>query len=42
MSQAIVKENEEMVLQDVSPSILTLIIYLTRKNNGLRVNEKIE
>jgi hypothetical protein len=40
MSQAFVKENEEISLQDVSPSITALIIYLTRENNGIRVYEK--
>jgi hypothetical protein len=40
MSQAFVKENEEISLQDVSPSIIALIIYLTRENNGIRVYEK--
>ena len=40
MSQAFVKENDEMLLQDVSPSITALIMYLTRENNGIRVYEK--
>jgi len=40
MSQAFVKENEEMLLQDVPPSITALIMYLTRENNGIRVYEK--
>jgi hypothetical protein len=40
MSQAFVRENEEISLQDVSPSITALIIYLTRENNGIRVYEK--
>jgi hypothetical protein len=40
MSQAFVKENEEMLLQDVSPSVTALIVYLTRENNGIRVYEK--
>lgn len=40
MSQAFVKENDEMLLQDVSPSITALMIYLTRENNGIRVYEK--
>jgi hypothetical protein len=40
MSQAFIKENDEMLLQDVSPSIKALIIYLTRENNGIRVYEK--
>ena len=40
MSQAFVKENDEMSLQDLSPSITALILYLTRENNGIRVYEK--
>jgi len=40
MSQAFVKEQEEMWLHDVSPSVTALIIYLTRENNGIRVYEK--
>jgi hypothetical protein len=40
MSQAFVKEQEDMWLQDVSPSLTALIIYLTRENNGIRVYEK--
>jgi hypothetical protein len=40
MSQAFVKESDEMLLQDVSPSITALVIYLTRENNGIRVYEK--
>ena len=40
MSQAFVRENDEILLQDVSPSIAALIVYLTRENNGIRVYEK--
>ena len=40
MSQAFVRENDEMLLQDVSPSITALVIYLTSENNGIRVYEK--
>jgi hypothetical protein len=40
MSQAFVKENDEMLLQEVSPSITALIIHLSRENNGIRVYEK--
>jgi hypothetical protein len=40
MSQAFVKESDEMLLQDVPPSITALIMYLTRENNGIRVYEK--
>jgi hypothetical protein len=40
MSQAFVRENDEMLLQEVSPSITALVVYLTRENNGIRVYEK--
>jgi len=40
MSQAFIRENDEMLLSDVFPSITALIIYLTRENNGARVYEK--
>ena len=40
MSQAFVRENDEMLLQDVPPSPTALILYLTRENNGIRVYEK--
>jgi hypothetical protein len=40
MSQAFVKENDEMWLQDVSPTVRALIVYLTKENNGIRVYEK--
>jgi hypothetical protein len=40
MSQAFVKENDEMLLNDVPPSVTALILYLTRENNGIRVYEK--
>lgn len=40
MSQAFVRENDEMLLQDVPPSPTALVMYLTRENNGIRVYEK--
>ena len=40
MSQAFVKESDEMLLHDVPPSITALSIYLTRENNGIRVYQK--
>lgn len=40
MSQAFVRENDEMLLQDVSPSVTALVIYLSKENNGIRVYEK--
>jgi hypothetical protein len=39
MSQAFVKENDEQLLHDVSPTLPALINYLTRENNGIRVYE---
>ncbi len=40
MSQAFVRENDEMSLQDVPPSPIALQLYLTRENNGVRIYEK--
>jgi hypothetical protein len=40
MSHAFVKENDDMLLHDVSPSILALMMFLSRENNGIRVYEK--
>ena len=40
MSQAFVKEEEEQWLHEIQPTVYALIIYLTRQNNGVRVNEK--
>lgn len=40
MSQAFVKENDGMLLEDVSPSVSALVLFLTRENNGIRVYEK--
>jgi hypothetical protein len=39
MSQAFVKENDEQWLHEIPPTTTALIIYLTRENNGVRVNE---
>ena len=39
MSQAFVKEGDEQWLHDVGPSLNSLVIYLTRENNGIRVYE---
>ena len=39
MSQAFVRENDAMMLQDVPPSLAALKIYLTNENNGIRVYE---
>ena len=40
MSQAFVKEEEEQWLHEIQPTVNALIVYLTRQNNGVRVNEK--
>lgn len=40
MSSAFVRETEEQWLHDISPTLNTLIVYLTRQNNGIRVYEK--
>lgn len=39
MSQAFVRESDEQWLNEVPPSLNALILYLTRENNGIRVNE---
>ena len=40
MSSAFVKESEEQWLHEISPTLNSLIVYLTRENNGVRVYEK--
>lgn len=40
MSQAFVKESEEQWLHEIAPTMIALIVYLTRENNGIRVYEK--
>jgi len=40
MSQAFVKESDGEWLHDVGPALTSLIQYLTRENNGVRVYEK--
>lgn len=40
MSQAFVRESEGEWLHDVPPTIASLITYLTRENNGIRIYEK--
>lgn len=40
MSQAFVRENDELWLHDVSPTMNALLVYLTRENNGIRVYEQ--
>lgn len=40
MSQAFVREGDDLNLSDISPSLPALINFLTRENNGVRVYEK--
>ncbi len=40
MSSAFVKESEEQWLHEIQPTMVALIAYLTRENNGVRVYEK--
>lgn len=40
MSSAFIKEGEYQRLEDVSPTLNALMVYLTRENNGIRVYEK--
>jgi hypothetical protein len=38
MSGAFVRESDDQWLQDVGPSLNALVNFLTRENNGVRVN----
>ena len=40
MSQAFVKDEDDQWLHDVSPTVNSLINYLARENNGIRVYER--
>lgn len=40
MSQAFVREGDEQWLSDIDPTMNSLINFLTRENNGIRVYEK--
>ena len=40
MSQAFVREGDDMWLSDVAPTMTALIHFLTRENNGVRVYER--
>lgn len=39
MSQAFVRENDDMWLHDVPPTLQALIVFLTQENGGIRVYE---
>ena len=40
MSQAFIREGDDQSLEEVSPTLQALIVFLTRENNGVRVYEK--
>lgn len=40
MSRAFTKESDNQNLEDISPTVTALILYLTRANNGIGVYEK--
>jgi hypothetical protein len=40
MSQAFVREGDEQSLDEITPTLNSLLQFLTRENNGIRVYEK--
>ena len=40
MSQAFVREGDDQTLDEIGPSLTSLMHFLTRENNGIRVYEK--
>jgi hypothetical protein len=38
MSSAFIRETDDQSLNDVGPSLQALVNFLTRENNGVRVN----
>jgi len=40
MSQAFIRENDDQSLNEIGPSMMALIVFLTRENNGIRVYEQ--
>jgi hypothetical protein len=40
MSQAFVREGDDQWLDEISPTLQALVVFLTRENNGVRVYEK--
>jgi hypothetical protein len=40
MSSAFVREGDHLELSDISPTLTSLISFLTRENGGIRVYEK--
>lgn len=40
MSHAFIREGDDQSLDEISPTVHALIVFLTRENNGVRVYEK--
>lgn len=40
MSSAFVREGDDQSLEDISPSITALRVFLTRENGGIQVSER--
>ena len=40
MSQAFMRESDDQSLSDISPTIKSLILFLTMENNGISIYEK--
>jgi hypothetical protein len=40
MSQAFMKEGDGQSLEEISPSVSALSLFLTRENNGIRIVER--
>jgi hypothetical protein len=40
MSHAFVREGDHQDLQDISPTVIALVSFLTNENGGVRVYEK--
>ncbi len=40
MSQAFMREGEDQWLTDIPPTIQALSMFLTKENNGIRVDER--
>ena len=39
MSQAFMREGDDQSLDEISPTMQALVVFLTRDNNGIRVYE---
>ncbi|CAN5626386.1 hypothetical protein BH10BAC4_BH10BAC4_19580 [soil metagenome] len=40
MSSAFVREGDDQSLDEISPSLTALRVFLTRENNGIQVSER--